>query len=329
MIARRSLLGAGLALPALRPAAAQSNTQSGGWPDRPVRIIVPFPPAGSTDVMTRIYGEQLQQRLGQNFLIENRPGAGGNIGMDAIAKSQPDGYTLGMATIGQFSINQFLYSRMPWDIDRDFLPVALTYELPNVVVVSSQHCPAATLQEFTAWARARPRGISYGSPGVGTTAHLSGAIFAQRLDLNAEHIPFRGAAQIIPAMLSGDLTCAIDNLASYLPIIQEGRMRAFAVTDATRWPGLPDVPTMAEAGMPDFVITSWAAMVAPTGTPRPILERLNATLRSITEDEGMKARALRAGTRLLWSTPEGAVERGRRERPMWQEAVRLTGARAD
>jgi tripartite-type tricarboxylate transporter receptor subunit TctC len=325
MIARRSLLGAGLALPALRPAAAQSGT----WPDRPVRVIVPFPPAGSTDVMTRIYGEQLQQRLGQNFIIENRPGAGGNIGMDAIAKSAPDGYTLGMATIGQFSINQFLYSRMPWDIDRDFVPVALTYELPNVVIASSQYCPATTLPEFIAWSRQQPQGINYGSPGVGTTAHLSGAIFTQRLKLNAEHVPFRGAAQIIPAMLSGNLTCAIDNLASYLPNIQEGRLRAFAVTDAARWPGLPDVPTMAEAGMPDFVITSWAAMVAPVGTPRPIVERLNAALRAIAQDETMRARALQAGTKLLWSTPEGAEERGRRERPMWQEAVRLTGARAD
>jgi len=325
MIARRPLFGAALALPFIRPAAAQG----GGWPDRPVRVVVPFPPAGSTDVMTRIYAEQLQQHIGQNLMVENRPGAGGNIGMDAIAKSTPDGYTLGMATIGQFCINQFLYSRMPWDIDRDFVPVALTYELPNVMIASTQHCPATTLAEFNAWAGARPRGITYGSPGVGTTAHLSGALYTQRQKLSAEHVPFRGAAQIIPAMLSGDLTCAIDNLASYIPLIQEGRMRAFAVTDATRWPSLPDIPTMAEAGVPDFVVTSWAAMVAPAGTPRPILDKLNAALRQVTENEAVQKRAQQAGTRLLWSTPEQAAERGRRERPMWQDAVRLTGARAD
>lgn len=329
MIARRHLLGAGLALPAVGTAAAQTPGASTDWPNRPVRVIVPFPPAGSTDVMTRIYAEQLQAKLGQNFVIENRPGAGGNIGMDAIAKSAPDGYTLGMATIGQFSINQFLYSRMPWDIDRDFAAVALTYELPNVFVVSRQHCPARSLGEFIEWARARPQGISYGSPGVGTTAHLSGALFTHRLKLNAEHVPFRGAAQITPAMLSGDLTCAIDNLASYIPIIQEGRMRAFAVTDSERWPNLPEIPTMAEAGMPDFVITSWAAMVAPAATPRPVVDRLNAALKTIVDDEAMRRRALQAGTKLLWSTPEGAVARGRGERPMWQEAVRLTGARAD
>ncbi|MFC0387054.1 Bug family tripartite tricarboxylate transporter substrate binding protein [Muricoccus vinaceus] len=331
MVARRpllgSLLGTGLALPFIRPAGAQPAATD--WPSRAVRVIVPFPPAGSTDVMTRIYCEQLQSRLGQNFVIENRPGAGGNIGMDAIAKSPADGYTLGMATIGHFSINQYLYSRMPWEIDRDFVAVALTYELPNVVVVSSQHCPARTLSEFIAWSRARPNGITYGSPGVGTTAHLSGALMAARLNLNAEHVPFRGAAQIIPAMLSGDLTVAVDNLASYIPIIQEGRMRAFAVTGAERWPSLPDLPTMAEAGMPDFVITSWAAMVAPAATPRPVVDRLNAALKAVAEDEAMQRRALQAGTKLLWSTPEGAAARGKSERPMWQEAVRITGARAD
>ncbi|MBP0491357.1 Bug family tripartite tricarboxylate transporter substrate binding protein [Pararoseomonas indoligenes] len=325
MIARRTLLGAGLALPALHPALSQS----GEWPNRPIRFIVPFPPSGSTDVMSRIYGEQLQGRLGQNILIENRPGAGGNIGMDAVAKAPADGYTFGMATIGQFSINQFLYSRMPWDIDRDFIPVALTYELPNVVIVSSQHCPARTLQEFIAWARARPQGISYGSPGVGTTAHLCGGLLTSRLKLNAEHVPFRGAAQITPAMLSGDLTCAIDNLASYVPIIQEGRMRAFAVTSAERWPSLPELPTMAEAGMPDFVVTSWAALVAPAATPRVAVDRMNAALKSVAEDPVVQRRALQTGTKLLWSTPEGAVDRGKSERPMWQEAVRITGARAD
>ena len=325
MIARRTLLGAGLALPLIRTAAAQSAE----WPSRAVRVIVPYPPAGSTDVMTRIYAEQLQGKLGQNFVIENRPGAGGNIGMDTIAKAAPDGYTLGMATIGHFSINQYLYARMPWDIDRDFVAIALTYELPNVVVVSSQHCPARTLAEFIAWSRARPNGITYGSPGVGTTAHLSGALMASRLNLNAEHVPFRGAAQIIPAMLSGDLTVAVDNLASYIPIIQEGRMRAFAVTGAERWPSLPDLPTMAEAGMPDFVITSWSALVAPAAVPRPIVDKLNAALKTIAEDEAVQRRSLQAGTKLLWSTPEGATARGRGERPMWQEAVRITGARAD
>ncbi|WP_426956564.1 Bug family tripartite tricarboxylate transporter substrate binding protein [Muricoccus radiodurans] len=325
MTTRRAVLAAPLALPFIRAASAQ-----GTWPEKPVRIIVPYPPAGSTDVLTRILGEQLQQRLGQTFVIENRAGAGGNIGMDAVAKSPADGYTIGSATIGHFSINQYLYSRMSWDADRDFIPVALTWELPNVAVVSTQHVPARTLQEFIDWAKARPNGISYGSPGVGTTPHLSGALFASRLGLrNAEHIPFRGAAQTIPAMLSGDVTLAIDNLASYVPVIQEGRMRALAVTSAERWPTLPDVPTMAEAGMRDFVVTSWAAFVVPAGTPRPIVDRLNSALRQVAADERVQQRFLQAGARVLWSTPEDAAARGRAERPMWQEAVRISGARAE
>jgi tripartite-type tricarboxylate transporter receptor subunit TctC len=325
MIARRSLAALGAAALA-SPAVLQAQ---GNWPDRPVRMIIPYPPAGSTDVLSRILCEQLGQKLGQTFVVENRPGAGGNIGMDAVAKAAPDGYTWAAATIGHFSINQYLYSRMPWEIDRDFVPAALTWELPNVAVVSSQHVPARTLQEFIAWAKARPNGISYGSPGVGTTPHLSGALLCSRLGIDGTHVPFRGAAQTIPAMLSGDVTFALDNLASYVPVIQEGRMRALAVTSAERWPTLPDIPTMAEAGVPDFVVTSWAAFVAPAATPRPIVDRLSNALREIAADQRTQQRFLQAGAKVLWSTPEDAVARGRGERQMWQDAVRISGARAD
>lgn len=326
MTTRRSLMKATLALPALLAGRAEAQ---GNWPEKPVRMIVPYPPAGSTDVLTRLLCERLHQALGQNFVIDNRPGAGGNIGMDAVAKAAPDGYTFGAATIGHFSINQYLYSSMPWEIDRDFIPVSLTWEFPNVVVVPTQYVPATTLAEFIEWARARRNGVSFGSPGVGTTPHLSGEIFRDRMKLDATHVPFRGAAQTIPAMLSGDVTFAIDNLASYVPVIQEGRMRALAVTGAQRWPTLPDVPTMAEAGVEDFVITSWGAFVAPAGTPRPIIDRMNAALKKIASEESVKDRFLKAGGIPLWSTPEDAVARGKAERPMWQDAVRKSGARAD
>jgi tripartite-type tricarboxylate transporter receptor subunit TctC len=327
MISRRGVLGAALALPALMPSATRAQGAA-QWPDRPVRLVVPFPPAGSTDVLSRILAESLRGKLGQGFVIENRPGAGGNIGIDAVAKATPDGYTFGSATIGQFCINQYLYSSMSWDMDRDMVPVSLTWELPNVVVVPAQ-LPVRTLQEFIAWARAKRGGISYGSPGVGTTPHLSGEIFRNRLGLEAQHIPYRGAAQTIPAMLAGDVELAIDNLPSYASIIQEGRLRVLAVTSANRWPTLPDVPTMAEAGMADFVITSWAGFVAPKGTPQVAVERLNAALKTVAEDEAVKQRFLQAGALPLWSTPAGLTERSHKERPMWQEAVRISGARAD
>ena len=330
MIRRRALLAGApslLAAPALAQSAGAQST--GDWPNRPIRAVIPWPPGGSTDVLARLLCEQLGQKLGQTFVVENRPGAGGNIGMDAVAKATPDGYAWAAATIGHFSINQYLYARMPWDVDRDFIPAALTWELPNVAVVSSQHVPARTLQEFVAWARARPNGISYGSPGVGTTPHLSGALFCSRLGIEGTHVPFRGAAQTIPAMLSGDVTFAIDNLASYVPVMQEGRMRALAVTSAERWPTLPDIPTMAEAGVPDFVVTSWQGFAFPAGTPRPVVDRLNAALKRLAEDEAVQRRFLDVGATMAWSTPEELAERGRRERPMWQEAVRISGARLE
>jgi len=327
MIQRRSLLGAALALPALG-AAAQTTPAASRWPERPVRLIVPFPPGGSTDVLSRVLGDALTRRLGQSVVIENRPGAGGNIGIDAVAKAPPDGYTFGSATVGQFSINQYLYASMPWDMDRDLAPVALTWDLPNVLVVPAQ-LPVRTVAEFVAWAKAKRGGTSFGSPGVGTTPHLSGEIFRNRMGLEAQHVPFRGAAQVIPAMMAGDIDFAVDNLPSYVSIIQDGRLRALAVTTAERVPGMPDVPTMAEAGVPDFVITSWAGFVAPAGTPLAIIDRLNAAQREVVRDEAVRARMAQAGATPLWSTPEDLTARSHKERPVWREAVRISGAKAE
>ncbi|MGG5811799.1 Bug family tripartite tricarboxylate transporter substrate binding protein [Falsiroseomonas sp. CW058] len=325
---RRTLLGTALAAPLAAPAIAQGVAGS-TWPNRTVRVIVPWPPGGSTDVLCRLLCEQLQQRLGQSFVLENRPGAGGNIGADALAKSAPDGYTMAPLTLGAWHINQFLYTRLPFDPQRDFQPISMHWELPNVLVVSAQHNPANNFQEFLAWAKAQRNGVSFGSPGVGTTAHLSGAMFTSRLGIDGTHVPFRGAAQIIPAMLAGDLNFALDNLASYVPVIQEGRMKAFVVTGGERWATLPNIPIMAEVGVPDFVVTSWCAMAFPAGVPRPIVERASAAVREISSDPAMQDRFLRAGAKAVSSTPEAVTERVARERPMWQEVVRVSGARLD
>lgn len=329
-ITRRAWLGGAAASAALAnlPASARA-AGAAGWPERLVRIIVPYPAGGSTDVLTRILAERLKDKLGQTWIVENRPGAGGNIGIDALAKSDPDGYTIGAATVGHFSINQYLYAKMPFDAERDIVPVSLIWELPNVAVVPSQHVPAKTLQEFIAWAKAREGGIFFGSPGVGTTPHLSGALLATRTGFKATHVPFRGAAATIPAMLAGDVHFAIDNLASYMGVIESGQMRALAVTSPARWPTLPDVPTMAEAGVPDFIVTSWAAFVVPKGTPRPIVDKLSAALRDISADPSVQSRFQIAGARSVASTPEEAMALAAKERPMWQEMVRVSGARLD
>jgi tripartite-type tricarboxylate transporter receptor subunit TctC len=323
-ITRRALMHGAAASAALglTPALAQNADH---WPDHPVRLVVPYPAGGSTDVLFRILAERMKDKLGQSFVVENKPGASGNIGIDQIAKSPPDGYAIGGATVGHFSINQFLIAKMPYDAEKDLVAPSLVYELPNVAVVAAQHVPAKTLEEFVAWAKARPDGISIGSPGPGTTPHLSGVLFAARTGVNAVHVPFRGAAQTIPAMLSGDVTFAVDNLASYISQIESGAMRALAVTSAQRWPTLPNVPTMAEAGVKDFVVTSWGAYVMPVATPRAIVDKLSAAHKEIAGDEAMQKRFLAAGGRLLHSTPEEAKAFAAKETKMWQEVVQLSG----
>lgn len=323
MLPRRALLAAA---PALLAAPALGQPE---WPNKPVRVIIPWPPGGSTDVLARILSEQLSARLGQNFVLENRPGAGGNIGMEAIAKAAPDGYTQGPATIANLSIAQFLYSHLAFNPERDFEVISLHWELPNVLVAPAQYTPPNTMQEFIAWAKARPRGVTYGSPGIGTTAHLSGSLFCNRMGIDGEHVPFRGAAQIIPAMLSGDLTFALDNLASYIPVIAEGRMKAYAVTSAERWPTLPNIPVMREVGVENFNLTSWCCWVAPHGTPRPIVNKVNAAMKAVSEDPTIQRRFLQTGAKCSWTTPEDAVKWAADQRVMLREVVRISGAKAD
>jgi tripartite-type tricarboxylate transporter receptor subunit TctC len=287
-------------------------------------MVVPYPPGGSTDVLTRILADRLKDMFGQSVVIENRPGAGGNIGIATVTGSAPDGYTIGAATIGHFAINQFLYKNMPYDAERDMIPASLTWELPNVFVVATEHVPAKTMAEFLSWAKQKGH-ISFGSPGVGTTPHLSGVLFAKRSGLDAVHVPFRGAAQTIPAMLSGAVDFALDNLASYVPLIKSGQMSALAVTSAQRWSTLPDVPTMAEAGLKDFVVTSWAAFVLPAGTPRPIVDKLSGAMKQIAADPDIQKRFMVAGARAISSTPEEATAYATKERAIWKDVVALSG----
>jgi tripartite-type tricarboxylate transporter receptor subunit TctC len=318
-LATSAAAGLGLALPARADEA---------WPTHPVRMIVPYPPGGSTDVLTRILMERFKDMLGQNFVVENRSGAGGNIGMAVVSGAPGDGYTMGAATIGHFAINQYLYKTMPFDAEKDLVPASLTWELPNVFVVASDRVPVKSVAEFIAYAKQKGT-VTFGSPGVGTSPHLSGVLFAKNAGINATHVPFRGAAQTIPAMLSGDVTFAIDNLASYVGTIQSGQMRALAVTSAQRWPTMKDVPTMGEAGVKDFVVTSWAAFVFPKGTPRPIVDKVAATMKTIAADEAVQKRFQVAGARCISSTMEEARAYAAREAAKWKDVVALSGAKVE
>jgi tripartite-type tricarboxylate transporter receptor subunit TctC len=222
-----------------------------------------------------------------------------------------------------------LYARLPYDPVKDLMPVGVAWDLPNVAVVASEKNPSKTLAEFITWAKAKPNGITYGSPGVGTTPHLSGALFCARTGIEGTHVPFRGAAQTVPAILSGDVDFALDNLASYVPTISGGQMRGLGVTTAERWPTMTDIPTMAEAGLPNFVLTSWQGFVFPAGTPREMIDRLSGALRQIVAQQEVKDRFLRVGALAMWTTPEQMVERANQDRPAWVEAVRISGARVE
>lgn len=327
MISRRTLMRVAAAASAakiLSPALAQTTN----WPESPVKIIVPFTAGGASDVLTRIVAEKLQSKLGQNFIVDNRTGAGGNIGMEAVKNAAADGYTISSATIGTLSINQFLFSKLGYDPVNDFAYVSMIWENCNVFVVAPSH-PAKTVQEFLAWARKQPKGVTFGSAGVGTTPHLAGELFRARAGIQALHVPYRGAAQSMPALMAGDTDFAIDNIASYMPLIRAGKVRALAVTSAARWPTLPEVPTMAEAGVRDFVVTSWGAFVMPKGTPPAIVNKLSGALQAIAADPAVQQRFLDTGARTIGTSPQETFAFAERERVKWKEVVHLSGAKMD
>ena len=305
-----------------------ANAQSGVWPDAPVRLVLPFTAGGASDVLTRILAERLRAKLNQNFIVDNRTGAGGNIGMDAVRGASPDGYTVASATIGTLSINQFLFAKLSFDPVHDFAYVSKIWENCNVFVVALSN-PANNVQEFLQWARKQPKGVSFGSAGVGATPHLAGEMFRTRSDLKALHVPYRGAAQSMPALMSGETDFAIDNIASYMPLIKGGKVKALAVTDAQRWPTLPDVPTMGEAGVKNFVVTSWGAFVMPKGTPSAIVNKLSQTMQDIAAEPETQKRFLEVGARSVSSTPKEIFDFAEKERVKWKAVVLASGARLD
>ena len=297
------------------------------WPSKPLHIVVGFPAGGASDTLTRMLGERLQALLGHNVVVENRTGAGGNIAMAAVAAAPPDGHMAVSATIGTLSINQFLYTKLGYDPEKDFAYVSTFWENCNVFVVSNDH-PARTQAEFRQWAKGRgEKGVTFSSSGVGTTPHLAGELFGVRTGLKVLHVPFRGSAST--EVMSGAIDFAIDNVASYTPLLRANRVRALAVTAPDRWPVLPDLPTMAEAGVPDFVITSWGALVMPAGTSAAITNRLSQAVHEVAAQPAMKERFLAAGARITASTPQETAAFAARERVKWKEVVRLSGAKVE
>lgn len=321
---RRTLLGT-----AAGAALGQASAQTPDYPTRPVRVIVPNPPGGSSDVIGRILAAELSTAFGQPFVVENRAGAGGNIGVETVARSTPDGYTLGVTTVTQLITNTYLYQRMAIEPMRALACVSICWENPNVLIVPTRIVPARTLPEFIAWGRAQPNGLSFCSSGVGFTSHLLGELFGLRTGIRVTHVPFRGAGEATPSMLRGEVQFSIDNLASWRGLIDRGDVTALAITDRERSPLAPEIPTMAELGMPDFTTTIFAGFIAPAGTPDAIVQAVSARLRQLSTRPDLAQRAAVAGAKLTGTTPEEMRERAERERPYWAELVRISGARLD
>src|SRR5512144_2335881 len=252
---------------------------AGAWaqdyPTKPIRIVVPFPPGGATDLLARAVAQRLTEKWGQAVLVDNRPGAGGNIGSELVAKSAPDGYTLEMGTVGTHSINASLYAKMPYDHVKDFVPIILVAGVPNVLVVNPA-LPVNSVQELVAYAKANPGKLNFASSGNGTSIHLSGELFKVMAGVQMTHVPYKGSAPALQDLIGGQVQLMFDNLPPSLPQIKAGKLRALAVTTATRSPALPDLPTIAESGLPGFEASSWFGIVAPAGTPPAIVAKLNA-----------------------------------------------------
>ena len=320
---RRVLSGAaaGLALPLA--ARAQSN-----WPDRPIRVIVPFGAGTSTDIMTRLVTPRMSQELGQPIVVENRPGAGGVVGSEAVAKSAPDGYNLCMGSIASHSVNVSLMPRLPYDVLRDFTPVSLVTNAPNLLVVGND-VPARNLQEFLAWARTQRGGASYASAGNGTSSHLAGELLKQRTGVPLEHVPYRSGAQALTDIISGQVAMTVYQVTAVLPFVRDGKMRALATTSAKRLEWTPEVPTVEEQGVKPFDVAAWHGLFAPANLPAPVLDRLFRALTVALNDPELRPKLNEQGLEPVGMSPADFRPWLEADIGKWREVVRAGNIRPD
>jgi tripartite-type tricarboxylate transporter receptor subunit TctC len=297
------------------------------YPTKPVRFILPFPPGGGTDILGRLISERLSADLGQPVVIENRGGAGGNVGAEAAARSAPDGYTI-VLVAPSLAISPSLYAKLAYDPVKDFAPISLVATVPNVMVIP-QSLPVSTLQEFIELAKSRPGKLNFGSGGSGTSNHLAGELFNIVAGVKLVHVPYKGVNLAMNDVLSGQIQLVTIGIPAAAPHIKAGRLRALAVIAPQRARALPDVPTAAEAGLPNFEVTTWYGVLAPAGTPAPIIKRLNSELVLIMHSRDLADRLAAMATDPVTSTPEEFGAYLKREIAKWGDVVRQAGLRAD
>ena len=326
---RRALVATAFAA-ALLPLGAAAQ---GAWPAKPVRIVVPFAPGGTTDILARALAPELSKAFGQSFIVENKPGAGGNIGADLVAKAPNDGHTLLMGTVGTHGINKSLYSKMPFDPQKDFVPVTLVAGVPNVMVVNAEKAAARnihTVADFVKYAKANPGKLNMASSGNGTSIHLAGELFKVMGGVYMTHFPFTGSGPALFSLMAGDMDVMFDNLPSSMPHIKSGKLKALAVTSSERSAALPDVPTVEEAAkLKGFEASSWFGLLAPAGTPQDIVTRIQQETAKALATPAMKERLLAQGAIPSGNTPQQFAQMIDREIKKWAPVVKASGAKID
>lgn len=316
-----------LAALALATSYAVAQPASAPWPDRPLQLLIPYPPGGSADLLGRPLAMKLQERLGQNVVLEYKPGAGGTVASQALARAKPDGHTL-ILVLAAHAINASLYPKLPYDTRKDFAPVSLVANLPMIVAASSA-LKANTIPELIAAAKAAPGKLTFGSAGNGNTGHLAAEFFSAQAGIKMTHVPYKGSAGVVNAMLAGEIDLTFDSISTSYPQIKSGRMRALAVTGEKRASIAPDVPTMIESGMNGFVINGWYAILAPAGTPAPIVERLSKEIASVLTLPDLRAQIMAGGYEPVGSTPAALGAHIEAELNRWSKVVKESGARVD
>ncbi len=301
--------------------AASSSAQAQSWPSRPLRIVVPFAPGGSTDIFARLVGDRLATALGQSVVIDNRPGAGGNIGADAVAKSPADGYTLLMATTGVMAINNAMYKSLAYDAEKDLKPVIYIASITNVLVVPADS-PFKSAGDVIAAAKAAPGKLSFASSGSGSSTHMSAELFRLMTGTELLHIPYKGSGQAMPDVISGRVSMMFENMPGAVGHIKGGKLKVLAVTGSQRTPALPDVKTVAESGVPGYESLSWSGIAAPAATPPEVVARLNREINAILANPDMRAKLAEQGAEAVGGTPEAFGEHIGRERLKWSKVVR-------
>lgn len=319
-IASAVVLGAGL--------LGGTSALAQAYPTKPVTIIVPFAAGGTTDILARIIGQALTAELGQSVVVDNRAGAGGNIGGQAAAKATPDGHTLFMGTVGTHAINASLYKKMPFDPVKDFAPLTRVANVPNLLVANPAQ-PYKSVKDLIAYAKANPGKVNFGSSGNGSSIHLSGELFKSLAKVDMQHVPYKGSAPAVTDLLGNQIGIMFDNMPSAIQHVRSGKLVPLAVTTAKRSPELPNVPTIAEAGVPGYEATSWFGMFAPAGTPAPVLAKLNAAIVKVLAQPDVKKKINEQGAEVYSETPEQFAAFIQTESVKWGKVVKESGASAD